>query len=61
MALGQHKSQRQDERWIARDAIVRGPGQPFYRRLNAIFDEAGFDRWVEAWCKRFYSKARRSA
>ncbi len=59
MALGQRKSQRQDELWIARDQIVRGPGHPFYRRLNAIFNEAGFDRWVEGRCQRFYAKAGR--
>ncbi len=59
MALGQRTSQRQDELWIARDQIVCGPGHPFYRRLNAIFDEAGFDRWVEGRCRRFYAKAGR--
>ncbi|MEE9128784.1 MAG: hypothetical protein V3T84_02110 [Phycisphaerales bacterium] len=56
MASGQRKSKRQDERWIARDEIVRGPGHLFDRRLNAIFDEARFDRWVQGRRKRFYVK-----
>ena len=59
MALGQRKSQQQDEPWIARDEIVRGPGHPYDRRLNTIFDEAGIDRWVQGRCKRFYAKAAR--
>ena len=47
MALGRRKSERQDALWIVMDEVAKGPGHPFYARLNAIFDEAGFDRWVE--------------
>jgi transposase len=31
------------------------PGHPFYARLNAILDAAGFDRFVEAQCAQFYA------
>jgi len=56
MALGRHRSERQDALWIATDEVAKGPGHPFYTRLNAIFAEAGFDRWVEKRCQRFYAK-----
>ncbi len=56
MALGRHRSERQDALWIATDEVAKGPGHPFYARLNAIFDEAGFDRWVEKRCQRFYAR-----
>ncbi len=55
MALGRHKSERQEALWIATDEVAKGPGHPFYARLNAIFAEAGFDRWVEKRCQRFYA------
>ena len=56
MALGRRKSERQDALWIATDEVAKGPGHPFYARLNAIFAEAGFDRWIEKRCQRFYAK-----
>jgi transposase len=31
------------------------PGHPFYARLNAILDEAGFDRCAEEQCQAFYA------
>ena len=31
------------------------PGHPFYAKLNAILDEAGFDRFAEAECQQFYA------
>ena len=56
MALGRHQSERQDALWVATDEIAKGPGHPFYARLNAVFADAGFDRWVEKRCERFYAK-----
>ena len=55
MALGRQKCERQEALWIATDEVAKGPGHPFYARLNAIFAEAGFDRWVEKRCRRFYA------
>ena len=46
MAMGT----RQDEQtplWIATSELPTGPGHPFYSRLNAVLDAAGFDRYVE--------------
>lgn len=31
------------------------PGHPFYTRLNRILDDAGFDRFAEEQCQRFYA------
>ncbi len=35
--------------------LSRSPGQPFYRRLNALLDDAGFDAFVEDQCRKFYA------
>jgi transposase len=58
MALGRQKVERQDTLWVARSEVCRGPGHPFYVRLNAIFADAGFDAWVEKRCERFYARKR---
>lgn len=41
--------------WVATTDLPVSPGHPFYTRLNAILDEAGFDRFVEAQCGAFYA------
>ncbi|AMY12973.1 Transposase DDE domain protein [Luteitalea pratensis] len=49
---------RQDDQaplWIATSELPTGPGHPFYTRLNAVLDAAGFDRYVEGECHRFYA------
>lgn len=56
MALGKRRTERQDELWVAAGEVVAAPGHPFYRKLNAVLTEAGFDRWVERRCERFYAK-----
>ena len=45
--------QRQEELWYRRD-LAEAPGHPFYRRLNEVLDEAGFDEFCEARCRKFY-------
>lgn len=56
MAMGRREGERQDPLWVAAQNIVRGPGSPFYAQLNATLAEAGFDRWVERRCARFYAE-----
>jgi len=56
MALGARSEQRQTPMWVATEKIAPGPGSPFYQQLNAILAEAGFDRFVEAICARFYAQ-----
>jgi len=54
MAMGKRKSQ-QAPIWIPTTELPVSPGHPFYVRLNAILDEAGFDRFAEEQCRAFYA------
>jgi transposase len=45
--------ERQEELWYRRD-LVEAPGHPFYRRLNEVLEQAGFDEFCEARCRKFY-------
>jgi transposase len=54
MAMGTRKQrQRQEELWYRGD-LAEAPGHPFYRRLNEVLDQAGFDEFCEAGCRNFY-------
>lgn len=53
MAMGRRKA-RQEQLWVATDALARGGGHAFYERVNAIFEEHGFDAFAEEECSRFY-------
>ena len=44
----------QEEIWIAHTELARAPGHPFYERLNEVLERAGFDKFVEGRCARFY-------
>ena len=54
MAMGRRKKQQQESFWIPTDQVVGGPGHPFYRKLNEVFDSHGFDDFVEGLCEKFY-------
>jgi transposase len=54
MAMGKRKSE-QASMWIPTTDLPVSPGHPFYARLNAILDEAGFDRFAEELCRPFYA------
>jgi len=41
--------------WIATTDLPVSPGHPFYARLNAALDGAGFDAFVEERCRPFYA------
>ncbi|MGZ7133069.1 MAG: hypothetical protein ACXVH6_06880 [Halobacteriota archaeon] len=54
MAVGTRKQrQRQEELWYRRD-LAEAAGHPFYRWLNEVLDEAGFNKSCEARCRKFY-------
>jgi len=36
--------------------LAQGPGHPFYRRLNEILEQEGFDELAEHTCKEFYAE-----
>jgi IS5 family transposase len=55
MAMGKRKP-RQESLFVAADHLAEAPGHPFYRKLNALLDEAGFDRWVERRCRQYYEQ-----
>jgi transposase len=56
MAMGKRKTERQQELWIAAADLPEAPGHPFYRKLNALLDEHGFDAFVEPLCQKFYDE-----
>ena len=56
MALGRRKDCRQEEMWVARAALPKSDGHVFYRKLNELLAEAGFDRFVEDLCRKHYHK-----
>jgi hypothetical protein len=54
MAMGTRKQrQPREELWYRRD-LVEAPGHPFYRRLNEVLRQPGFDEFCEARCRKFY-------
>jgi transposase len=54
MAMGTRKRlQRQESLWYDGE-LAAAPGHPFYRRLNEVLDQAGFDRFCETECAGFY-------
>jgi transposase len=59
MAMGRRAEAVQGELWIARDSVRRAPGHPFYERLNEILSQAGFDRFCESSCEKFYAQVGR--
>ena len=54
MAMGKRKNE-QTPMWVPTTELPVSPGHPFYAKLNAILDEAGFDRFAEAECQQFYA------
>ena len=49
MALGKKKA-KQEELFVATTELRKGPGHPFYAKLNTVLGEAGFDGHVETLC-----------
>lgn len=57
MSMGTQNDQgQQEEIWIPQARVAKGPGHPFYQRLNQLLDECRFDRFVEERCRRFYAR-----
>ena len=57
MAMGKRRQQHQGELWVETARLARGPGHPFYRRLNQLLDKERFDEMAEAACSCFYAEA----
>ena len=58
MALGRRRREQQ-EIWVATTDLPRSPGHPFYRKLNELLAEAGFDAWIEALVAPYYAECGR--
>ena len=58
MALGRRKG-KQTELFIATAQLVKGPGHPFYAKLNEVLAGAGFDEFVERLCAPYYKNGGR--
>ena len=41
--------------WVTARNLPTAPSHPFYRRLNQLLREHGFDALVEAQCTGFYA------
>jgi transposase len=55
MAMGRRRP-RQESLFITTDRLIPSAGHPFYQKLNALLDEAGFDRWIERRCVAYYEQ-----
>src|SRR6266849_2111014 len=53
MSMGRRTAQ-QGELWVATQELPHSPGHPFYRKLNSLLAEAGFDSYVEELCEPYY-------
>lgn len=49
------RRQRQKPLWVATADLPKTAAHPFYRRLNELLDEHGFDAFAERCCEKFYA------
>ena len=56
MAMGRRRKESQNRLWVEASELARGPGHPFYERLNRILEAEGFDEFVEEQCSKFYAE-----
>ena len=55
MAMGKRRS-RQESLFVSTEELPKSQGHPFYKRLNQLLAEAGFDRWIENRCQQYYEQ-----
>src|SRR6516225_7272226 len=55
MAMGKRKRDRQPPMWVPTTDLPKATSHPFYRRLNQLLCEHGFDDFTEAQCATFYA------
>ena len=54
MAMGRREVERQADFWVPTAELPQSPGHPFYEQLNRVLAAAGFDRFCEESCRKFY-------
>ena len=55
MAMGKRPRDRQPTIWVPTTELPTAASHPFYRRLNHLLAEHGFDDFVEGQCAAFYA------
>jgi len=51
MAMGtRRRRQRQEQLWVRHDELAKGPGHPFYQRVNELLEQGKFDEFAEREC-----------
>lgn len=58
MALGK-RTAKQDQLFTPTAQLAKGPGHPFYQKLNQLLAQARFDDYVEGLCAPFYKQGGR--
>src|SRR6201998_4048871 len=57
MGMGtRRRRQRQERLWISHNELAKGPGHPFYSRVNELLESKQFDEFAEKECARFYAE-----
>ena len=57
MGMGtRRRRQRQEQLWISHNELAKGPGHPFYKRVNELLETKQFDEFAEKECARFYAE-----
>jgi transposase len=54
MVMGKREAEQQQDLFITHDKLPRSPGHVFYRKLNQLLAEGGFERWIEGLCEPYY-------
>jgi len=58
MAMGTRKKrERQEPLWLTQAELPKGPGHPFYKRLNQLLEAEKFDGFCELECAQFYAES----
>jgi transposase len=58
MSLGKRQT-KQEQLFIPAADLAKGPGHPFYSKLNQVLASAGFDEFVEELCAQYYKQGGR--
>jgi len=54
--MGKRKRDRQPAMWVTTTDLPTAASHPFYRRLNKLLRDRGFDDFVESQCTGFYAE-----
>jgi transposase len=54
MAMGTKRARQKQEALFYASEQAEAPGHPFYQRLNAVLNQAEFDKFCERQCRGFY-------